>query len=151
MNSYFFFNFRIDPPFTTMESKKLQQMQQANSHLAPIPQTKPPSFHQYGDYLPSRSPVFQNHPQYQSLASNFAQITTQDQIHSKQFQQNIIGHGYQQQPPQPALTHTPHNVNQMYQDQIYQSGGEKMYNQTARTHFSNVHSHAPNASRYDHK
>ncbi|XP_049297638.1 uncharacterized protein LOC125771260 isoform X4 [Anopheles funestus] len=33
----------IDPPtFTTMESKKLQQLQQANSHLAPMPQMKPP-------------------------------------------------------------------------------------------------------------
>uniref|UniRef100_A0A182M4T4 PH domain-containing protein n=1 Tax=Anopheles culicifacies TaxID=139723 RepID=A0A182M4T4_9DIPT len=34
----------IDPPtFTTMESKKLQQLQQANSHLAPMPQMKPPA------------------------------------------------------------------------------------------------------------
>lgn len=130
-----------------MESKKLQQMQQANSHLAPIPQTKPPSFHQYGDYR--RSPVFQNHPQYQSLASNFAQITTQDQIHSKQFQANNPGHGgYQQQSP-PAVGNAPHNVNQMYQDQIYQSAGQdKMYHQTARTHFPNVHANTPNASRF---
>ncbi|XP_055385065.1 protein PF3D7_1417600 [Condylostylus longicornis] len=70
------------PPLftTTMESKKLQQLQQANSHLAPHQKKIPltggyQSIYQtntMGDYHhSSQSPVFQ---QYQTMSSNFAQM-----------------------------------------------------------------------------
>uniref|UniRef100_A0A182TPR9 Uncharacterized protein n=1 Tax=Anopheles melas TaxID=34690 RepID=A0A182TPR9_9DIPT len=81
----------IDPPtFTTMESKKLQQLQQANSHLAPMPQMKPPQQggggYQHGyDYgatgpAPGRSAMFpaqyqsygQPHPSASSLRSPYS-------------------------------------------------------------------------------
>ncbi|XP_039445396.1 uncharacterized protein LOC120425072 isoform X7 [Culex pipiens pallens] len=143
----------IDPPtFTTMESKKLQQLQQANSHLAPIPQTKPPTFQQQqnaADYRPSRaSPVFQNHPQYQSFASNFAQINYPHQIRppqqvaQQQQQQHLSAHSspksnsnslylseyssssqQQQQQQQPSQQQHHHNTigSHYHFDQIYQT------------------------------
>ncbi|XP_038104800.1 uncharacterized protein LOC6032089 isoform X8 [Culex quinquefasciatus] len=142
----------IDPPtFTTMESKKLQQLQQANSHLAPIPQTKPPTFQQQNaaDYRPSRaSPVFQNHPQYQSFASNFAQINYPHQIRppqqvaQQQQQQHLSAHSspksnsnslylseyssssqQQQQQQQPSQQQHHHNTigSHYHFDQIYQT------------------------------
>ncbi|XP_038104792.1 putative mediator of RNA polymerase II transcription subunit 26 isoform X2 [Culex quinquefasciatus] len=144
--------FPIDPPtFTTMESKKLQQLQQANSHLAPIPQTKPPTFQQQNaaDYRPSRaSPVFQNHPQYQSFASNFAQINYPHQIRppqqvaQQQQQQHLSAHSspksnsnslylseyssssqQQQQQQQPSQQQHHHNTigSHYHFDQIYQT------------------------------
>uniref|UniRef100_A0A182JM62 PH domain-containing protein n=1 Tax=Anopheles atroparvus TaxID=41427 RepID=A0A182JM62_ANOAO len=80
----------IDPPnFTTMESKKLQQLQQANSHLAPMPQMKPPQqgggFQQppppggYDYGTTGRSPMFVagggGPSQYQGFATaNFTQL-----------------------------------------------------------------------------
>ncbi|KAL1373705.1 hypothetical protein pipiens_000803, partial [Culex pipiens pipiens] len=135
-----------------MESKKLQQLQQANSHLAPIPQTKPPTFQQQNaaDYRPSRaSPVFQNHPQYQSFASNFAQINYPHQIRppqqvaqQQQQQQHLSAHSspksnsnslylseyssssqQQQQQQQPSQQQHHHNTigSHYHFDQIYQT------------------------------
>ncbi|XP_052859647.1 uncharacterized protein LOC128266898 [Anopheles cruzii] len=84
----------IDPPtFTTMESKKLQQLQQANSHLAPMPQLKAPGFQQpppggydygtagggttlaVGRFVggPGGSGNVAASHQYQAYAANFAQ------------------------------------------------------------------------------
>ena len=126
-----------------MDSKKLQALQQANSHLAPMPQTKAPSF-QHGDFRPSRSPVFQNYPQYQSLASNFAHInmTNNPQDHQQQQQQ-------QQQQLQHAKQTFQHQSNAQlgYHDQIYQStNAEKIYHHQVRGQpFPGVHQH-PNAS-----
>ena len=150
-----------------MDSKKLQQLQQANSHLAP--QTKPPTFHQHGDFRPSRSPVFQNYPQYQSLASNFAQINMTHTPHDPQQQQQqhpqqqLHGKSFQQQQQS--------NAQLGYHEQIYQStnagagggggggnGVEKQqqqqqhqqqiyHHQTVRNQFPNVHSHVHSASR----
>jgi hypothetical protein len=103
-----------------MDSKKLQALQQANMHLAPMAQSK----QLLHDYRP-RSPVFQNHPQYQSLASNFAAhvnmtANPQDPLLHKSFQQaNPAG----------------------YQDQIYQStNADKIYHQSRlASHFPTVH------------
>lgn len=87
-----------------MESKKLQQLQQANSHLAPqpMPHTKAPSYHPgSGDYRASHSPVFQNSPQYHSLSSNFAQINLtggqQQQGQQRLLSQQQLQHQLQQQ------------------------------------------------------
>lgn len=115
-----------------MDSKKLQALQQANSHLAPMPQTKAPTF-QHGDFRPSRSPVFQNYPQYQSLASNFAHInmTTNPQEHQLHAKAT-----FQQHPPNAQLG---------YQDQIYQStNAEKIYHH--RGQFPGVHQHVHSTS-----
>lgn len=101
---------RLDPPlFTTatMESKKLQQLQQANSHLAPMPNhhKTQPTFHHYpsstSDFQSAQSPGYQssnatplqpnnNHHQYQGLTNNFGQL----HIGSAATQR------HQQQPPQ---------------------------------------------------
>lgn len=116
-----------------MDSKKLQALQQANSHLAPMPQTKPPTLQHHHDYRPTRSPVFQNYPQYQSLASNFATHINMTNI-----------------PPQEQLLHKAAALQQQqqsaqlgYQDQIYQAGAEKMYHHQSRlaSHFPAVHQH----------
>lgn len=132
---------RIDPQFATMDSKKLQALQQANSHLAPMPQTKAPTF-QHGDYRPSRSPVFQNYPQYQSLASNFAHInmTTNPQDQHQQQQQL---HGKQ------TFQQHPSNAQLGYHDQIYQStNAEKIYHQQVRgAQFPGVHQHPSTSAR----
>lgn len=120
-----------------MDSKKLQALQQANSHLAPMPQTKAPTF-QHGDFRPSRSPVFQNYPQYQSLASNFAHINMtnnppeqQQQLHAK-----------------PTFEQNQSNAQLGYHDQIYQStNAEKMYQQKARQQFPGVHQHVHSSVR----
>ena len=119
-----------------MDSKKLQALQQANSHLAPMPQTKPPTF-QHGEFRPSRSPVFQNYPQYQSLASNFAHInmTTNPQEHQQQLH---------------AKQTFPHQSNAQlgYHDQIYQStNGEKIYHHQTRGQFPGVHQHVHSSAR----
>lgn len=117
-----------------MDSKKLQALQQANSHLAPMPQTKAPSF-SHGDFRPSRSPVFQNYPQYQSLASNFAHInmTNNPQDHQPQLH---VKPSFQQQQHQS-------NAQLGYHDQIYQSTNpEKIYHQQqTRGQFPGVHQH----------
>lgn len=85
-----------------MESKKLQQLQQANSHLAPqpMPHTKAPAFHpSTGDYRAPHSPVFQSNPQYHSLTSNFAQInlTGHQPGPTTHQQQRLLQHQLQQQ------------------------------------------------------
>ena len=121
-----------------MDSKKLQALQQANSHLAPMPQTKAPTF-QHGDFRPSRSPVFQNYPQYQSLASNFAHInlTNNPQEQQQQQQQLHAKATFQQQHQS--------NAQLGYHDQIYQStNAEKIYHHQARgaAQFPGVHQHS---------
>lgn len=110
-----------------MESKKLQQLQQANSHLAPqpMPQTKSNLYHQ-------QSPVFQNHPQYQSLTSNFAQINlTQHPPHINQPQ--LAGHlqNSQQQPllQQQSGQQHYHGGEQLYQSTTNRASGERVYQQ----------------------
>lgn len=119
-----------------MDSKKLQALQQANSHLAPMPQTKAPTF-QHGDYRPSRSPVFQNYPQYQSLASNFAHINMTNNPQDHQQQQLQTKQTFQQ---------NQSNAQPVYHDQIYQStNAEKIYHQT-RGQFPGVHHHAHSTS-----
>lgn len=130
---------RIDPQFATMDSKKLQALQQANSHLAPMPQTKAPTF-QHGDYRPSRSPVFQNYPQYQSLASNFAHINMTNNPQEQHQQQLHAKQTFQQHPPNAQLG---------YHDQIYQStNAEKIYHQQVRGgQFPGVHQHASTSAR----
>ncbi|KAG5671660.1 hypothetical protein PVAND_001850 [Polypedilum vanderplanki] len=111
----------IDPQFATMDSKKLQALQQANSHLAP--QTKPPQL-QHHDFRPSRSPVFQNYPQYQSLASNFAHINPQEQLlHKAAVQQHQA------------------NAQLGYHDQIYQSANAAHHQSRLANHFPGVHQH----------
>lgn len=139
-NHNLFSSTRIDPQFATMDSKKLQALQQANSHLAPMPQTKAPTF-QHGDFRPSRSPVFQNYPQYQSLASNFAHInmTTNPQDHQQQQQQQL--HAKQ------AFQQHQSNAQLGYHDQIYQStNAEKIYQHQARGQFPGVHQHVHSTS-----
>ncbi|CRK88821.1 CLUMA_CG002668, isoform A [Clunio marinus] len=127
--------FMIDPQFAGMDSKKLQALQQANSHLAPMPQTKPPTF-QHGDFRPSRSPVFQNYPQYQSLASNFAHINMTNNPQDVQQQQQLHTKGTFPQQHQP-------NSQLGYHDQIYQSTNhpEKIYHHQSRGQFPGVHQH----------
>lgn len=135
MLTFYLFSFslfnRIDPQFAAMDSKKLQALQQANSHLAPMPQTKPPSLQHHHDYRPTRSPVFQNYPQYQSLASNFATHI------------NMINNPQDQISHKAAAAAAAAQLG--YQDQIYQSAGgggaEKMYHHQSRlaTHFPAVH------------
>lgn len=118
-----------------MDSKKLQALQQANSHLAPMPQTKAPTF-QHGDFRPSRSPVFQNYPQYQSLASNFAHI-------------NMTNNPQDHPQPNAKQTFQQHQSNAQlgYQDQIYQStNAEKIYHHQARGQFPGVHQHVHSQS-----
>ncbi|XP_053683471.1 uncharacterized protein LOC128733725 [Sabethes cyaneus] len=134
---------RIDSPtFTTMESKKLQQLQQANSHLAPIPQTKPPTFQQHGnDFRSNRSPVFQNHPQYQSFASNFAQINYSHQIRPQQPQQ--LQSQQQQSPQQQQQQHlSAHsspksNSNSLYLSEYSSSShvGQPQHHHTIGSHY----------------
>lgn len=115
-----------------MDSKKLQALQQANSHLAPMPQTKAPTFQQ-GDFRPSRSPVFQNYPQYQSLASNFAHINMTSNPQENQQQQLHAKQTFQQHQSNAQLG---------YHDQIYQStNGDKIYHHQARGQFPGVHQH----------
>ncbi|XP_062557347.1 uncharacterized protein LOC134222215 isoform X2 [Armigeres subalbatus] len=138
---------RIDPPtFTTMESKKLQQLQQANSHLAPIPQTKPPTFQQQNnDYRPTRSPVFQNHPQYQSFASNFAQINYPHQIrpqpppqqHQQQQQQQQKQQLQQQQQHLSAHSSPKSNSNSLYLSEYSSSShvGQPQHHHTIGSHY----------------
>lgn len=119
-----------------MDSKKLQALQQANSHLAPMPQTKAPTL-QHHDFRPSRSPVFQNYPQYQSLASNFAHInmTNNPQDHLA------------------AAANLHQSSAQLgYHDQIYQStNAEKIaaYHHQSRlaSHFPGVHQQQPSNMR----
>ncbi|XP_059610833.1 uncharacterized protein LOC132257812 [Phlebotomus argentipes] len=140
----------LDPPplFTTatMENKKLQQLQQANAHMAAqsMPQTKAPSYHTAaGDYRPQHSPVFQNHPQYQSLSSNFAQInmTTHQppHLHVKPIGSNAqyggTGFSQAQSPPQ--------HLNHYHGEQLYQNNTrERVYGQTPlRQHFAQAHQH----------
>lgn len=119
-----------------MDSKKLQALQQANSHLAPMPQTKAPNF-QHGDFRPSRSPVFQNYPQYQSLASNFAHINMTN---------NPQDHQQQQLQAKPTFQHQP-NAQLGYHDQIYQStNAEKIYHHQMRGQFPGVHQQHANSS-----
>ncbi|XP_062557360.1 uncharacterized protein LOC134222215 isoform X5 [Armigeres subalbatus] len=137
----------IDPPtFTTMESKKLQQLQQANSHLAPIPQTKPPTFQQQNnDYRPTRSPVFQNHPQYQSFASNFAQINYPHQIrpqpppqqHQQQQQQQQKQQLQQQQQHLSAHSSPKSNSNSLYLSEYSSSShvGQPQHHHTIGSHY----------------
>jgi hypothetical protein len=103
-----------------MDSKKLQALQQANSHLAP--QTKPPTL-QHHDFRPSRSPVFQNYPQYQSLASNFAQINMTNNP-----QEQLLHKAAMQQSAQLG-----------YHDQIYQS--TNAHQSRLANHFPGVHQH----------
>ncbi|XP_021693856.1 putative mediator of RNA polymerase II transcription subunit 26 isoform X3 [Aedes aegypti] len=135
----------IDPPtFTTMESKKLQQLQQANSHLAPIPQTKPPTFQQQNnEYRPTRSPVFQNHPQYQSFASNFAQINYPHQIrpqqqHQQQQQQQQKQQLQQQQQQHLSAHSSPKsNSNSLYLSEYSSSShaGQQQHHHTIGSHY----------------
>lgn len=109
----------------TMESKKLQQLQQANSHLAPMPQTKAPSYQMatggsgggVNDYRQTRSPVFHNHPQYQSLASNFAQINLTNH-------QNPMMGGVGVQQPQQSQQHQHQQQSQQQQ----QHSSEHLHN-----------------------
>lgn len=132
-HSHLSFPIRIDPQFAAMDSKKLQALQQANSHLAPMPQTKAPTF-QHGDFRPS--PVFQNYPQYQSLASNFAHInmTSNPQEHQQQLH---------------AKAAFQSNAQLGYHDQIYQSTNpEKIYQQKIRgQQFPGVHQHVHSNAR----
>lgn len=74
---------RIDPPpffnQAAMESKKMHHMQQqSNAHLAAqaklYAQHQQQHHHDYRATQQSPANVFQSHPQYQSLASNFAQV-----------------------------------------------------------------------------
>lgn len=135
---------RIDPQFATMDSKKLQALQQANSHLAPMPQTKPPTLQQHHDFRPSRSPVFQNYPQYQSLASNFAHINlTNNPQEQLAAQKAAAAAAFQQHQSSAQLG---------YHEQIYQSTNDKMaaasYHQPRlATHFPGVHQHQPSSMR----
>lgn len=156
----------MDPPpiFTTatMESKKLQQMQQANTHLVPqpIPQIKAPLFHPVtGDYRPPHSPVFQNIPQYNSITSNFAQIertghhqprhhssqhhlapSSNNHLHIKPLQNSHSSmlSGYsshrQTQPPSQSLYGT---------DSVYQNNRDRHYQQsTLRSQPTSQHTHS---------
>lgn len=135
---------RIDPQFATMDSKKLQALQQANSHLAPMPQTKAPTL-QHHDFRPSRSPVFQNYPQYQSLASNFAHInmTNNPQDHMAAQKAAAATAAFQHQS----------SAQLGYHDQIYQStNAEKIaafHHQQSRlaSHFPGVHQQPPSNMR----
>jgi hypothetical protein len=104
-----------------MDSKKLQALQQANSHLAPMPQSK--SAFQHGDFRPPRSPVFQNYPQY-PLSTNFAHINL---TNNPQDAHNIHTKGYPQQQTNPAAQLGG------YHEQIYQSTNvERIYQQQPR-------------------
>ncbi|XP_055526430.1 uncharacterized protein LOC129719072 isoform X9 [Wyeomyia smithii] len=137
---------RFDPPaFTTMESKKLQQMQQANSHLAP--QTKPPTFQQQQqgtDFRSNQSPVFQNQPQYQSFASNFAQINYSHQIRPQQpqqlqsqQQQQHQQHHQQQQQHLSAHSSPKSNSNSLYLSEYSSSShvGQPQHHHTIGSHY----------------
>ncbi|XP_055679104.1 uncharacterized protein LOC129787495 isoform X15 [Lutzomyia longipalpis] len=139
----------LDPPplFTTatMESKKLQQLQQGNTHMAsqPMPQTKAPSYHTTTDYRPQHSPVFQNHPQYQSLSSNFAQINMtshqQPHLHVKP-----IGPGAQYGGTGFTQPQTPsQHLNHYHGEQLYQNNTrERLYHQAPlRQHYASSHQH----------
>ncbi|XP_070507021.1 uncharacterized protein kmr isoform X12 [Chironomus tepperi] len=121
----------IDPQFATMDSKKLQALQQANSHLAPMPQTKPPGLQHHHDFRPTRSPVFQNYPQYQSLASNFA--THINMTNNPQEQAALH---------KAAALQNSSSAQLGYHDQIYQSANapDKIYHQSRlAAHFPAVH------------
>ncbi|XP_058449336.1 uncharacterized protein LOC131429277 isoform X2 [Malaya genurostris] len=123
-----------------MESKKLQQLQQANSHLAPIPQTKPTAFQQQSnDYRPNRSPVFQNQPQYQSFASNFAQINYPHQIRPQQSQQHLQQQQQQQQQQQHLSAHSSpkSNNNSLYLSEYSSSSqvGQPQHHHTIGSHY----------------
>lgn len=102
-----------------MDSKKLQALQQANSHLAPMPQSKT-SF-QHGDFRPPRSPVFQSYPQY-PLSTNFAHINLTNNPQDA----HMHGKGF--------LPHQQQgNPGQLYHEQIYQSTNvERIYQQQPR-------------------
>ncbi|XP_055526416.1 uncharacterized protein LOC129719072 isoform X3 [Wyeomyia smithii] len=141
-----FWGCRFDPPaFTTMESKKLQQMQQANSHLAP--QTKPPTFQQQQqgtDFRSNQSPVFQNQPQYQSFASNFAQINYSHQIRPQQpqqlqsqQQQQHQQHHQQQQQHLSAHSSPKSNSNSLYLSEYSSSShvGQPQHHHTIGSHY----------------
>lgn len=125
-----------------MDSKKLQALQQANSHLAPMPQTKAPTL-QHHDFRPSRSPVFQNYPQYQSLASNFAHINMTNNPQDQMAAQKAAAAAFQHQ-----------STAQLgYHDQIYQStNADKIaafHHQQSRlaSHFPGVHQQPPSNMR----
>lgn len=136
-----------------MESKKLQQLQQANSHLAPqpMPQTKSNLYHPQ-----THSPVFQNHPQYQSLTSNFAQINlTGHPPHISQPQlAGATGHlqvkQIQNSQQQPLLTQQQqqqsgqqhyHGGEQLYQSTTNRASGERVYQQ-GPARYPPQHNHA---------
>lgn len=124
-----------------MDSKKLQALQQANSHLAPMPQTKGPTL-QHHDFRPSRSPVFQNYPQYQSLASNFAHI-------------NMTNNPQDHLAAQKAAATLQHQSSAQlgYHDQIYQStNADKIaayhhHQSRLASHFPGVHQQQPSNVR----
>ncbi|XP_037028448.1 probable serine/threonine-protein kinase DDB_G0272282 isoform X2 [Bradysia coprophila] len=155
----------LDPPpiFTTatMESKKLQQMQQANTHLIPqpMPQIKAPLFHQVtGDYGP-HSPVFQNVPQYNSVTSNFAQIERtghhQPRHHSSQHHLAPSSNNHlhikplQNSHSSMLSSYTAHRQTQptgqsLYgTDSVYQNNRDRHYQQSAlRTQPTSQHNHS---------
>ena len=126
-----------------MDSKKLQALQQANSHLAPMPQTKPPGLQQHHDFRPTRSPVFQNYPQYQSLASNFAQHI------------NMTNNPQEQAALHKAAALQNSSSAQLgYHDQIYQSANapDKIYHQSRlAAHFPAVHQQQASNLRLQHQ
>lgn len=93
-----------------MESKKMQQLQQANSHLAPMPNhhKTQPTFHHYpsstsdfqanqspGGYPSSNTtPMQPNHHQYQGMSNSFGQLHI-----------GSASQRHQQQPPQQQQPH----------------------------------------------
>ncbi|XP_037028447.1 uncharacterized protein LOC119068791 isoform X1 [Bradysia coprophila] len=144
-----------------MESKKLQQMQQANTHLIPqpMPQIKAPLFHQVtGDYGP-HSPVFQNVPQYNSVTSNFAQIERtghhQPRHHSSQHHLAPSSNNHlhikplQNSHSSMLSSYTAHRQTQptgqsLYgTDSVYQNNRDRHYQQSAlRTQPTSQHNHS---------
>uniref|UniRef100_A0A1B0DI73 Uncharacterized protein n=1 Tax=Phlebotomus papatasi TaxID=29031 RepID=A0A1B0DI73_PHLPP len=110
----------------------------------PMPQTKAPSYHTAtGDYRSQHSPVFQNHPQYQSLSSNFAQInmTTHQQPH---LHVKPIGPGSQYGGTGFSQPQTPsQHLNHYHGEQLYQNNTrERLYQQAPlRQHYTQAHQH----------
>ncbi|XP_055849811.1 uncharacterized protein LOC129914533 isoform X2 [Episyrphus balteatus] len=123
----------------TMDSKKLQQLQQANSHLAP--QKKVPLSYQtnIADYRTSaHSPVFQNHHlQYHGGGSGGSGGGHQS-IYQQQQQQSPSSSGSQLTPidMQPQGKHnmlktTAYHQQQFTGEQIYQTPPERTYQMSA--------------------
>lgn len=134
-----------------MESKKLQQFQQANSHLAPqpMPQKKIPPYHATtGDYNPPHSPVFQSYSQY---TSNLSQFNQSGYHHQQPLTSNTSQLSPMDNPSQSHLlmksSQGPYHqqtINQYGSEQLYQTTPDRTYHHitSSRNHFPTVnHTH----------